>query len=300
MNTDFDGKWIGWLGICLIVAACADARQPMRSQASNDVHWGSDGDGEAGDGNDRSSDASNETSRGIDSEVVVSSEPCEGGRWGPGCRLAPCLPGRPEASSCYEGICLPSRFGTVCSWDTGLGSCASGFLAVQIHAGSNDSFWGCIPASVVDGQPCSSHDECRPWTAFGLVGYSWVCAWSEGNPAFRQCTSPCDTSEDSCFNPATTCSTAAQDKRLDDEGFCLSTGALACPRSAELSEAKGTCRRSNVHGTCSGIAACDGYGPDVFPVCDAPEPASETCGPAGTGDGIDQDCDGETDEGCEP
>ena len=55
----------------------------------------------------------------------------------------------------------------------------------------------------------------------------------------------------------------------------------------EADGAKEPCSRSSAFGVCSGFVQCI----DHTPHCDAPEPALEAC------NGVDDDCDGETDEG---
>ncbi len=216
---------------------------------------------------------------------------------GQGHYLEPCIVGVSDTESCWEGYCMPTRYSNVCVWDVGWGQCPSDFKAIPI--GSYDPWYGCVSMLAAYGQPCTDFSDCVIQTPYGPTGYLWDCAWSGGSPAFRQCTSRCFGNTAPCPNVDTTC--GFDRAGTEAEGpFCLASMPLACPRSAFLQGSEGPCTRTNTHGTCPGKATCAGYGPHTSPTCDAPEPTTETCAPNGKGDNIDQDCDGQTDEGCAP
>lgn len=220
-----------------------------------------------------------------------------GGNTGPkpGDLFQPCNPEYPaESGGCDSYICAPTRFGDVCTHNTGVGMCIPGYKWGRIWVANGDWIDACLPVLAIAGQPCTKHNECVAQTSLGPAGGFWQCAWSIGNLMFAQCTSSCWGGE--CPHPSTVCTEGQRDKA----GPCIPTQPLACPRSAVLNDSKGPCKRTNEHGTCTGTATCADYGPDIFPTCDAPEPATETCGPSGKGDDVDQDCDGATDEGCAP
>jgi len=217
------------------------------------------------------------------------------GEWG-----GPCHPGYPEAESCYPYYCTPTRFGAECMHITGQDVCTGGRRTVLVGSRPGDGIWMCVFMDVLYGQPCSSDADCWVQTAYGALGKYWItwgCTWSDGEYSVRQCTSHC-TANHPCPHPSTSC--PADPGSPWKTVLCRPDEPLACPRSAFLMSSTGPCKRSNAFGTCTGTARCEGYGPEVLPTCDAPEPASETCALSGGGDGVDQDCDGKTDEGCTP
>jgi hypothetical protein len=182
----------------------------------------------------------------------------------------------------------------ICAADTGMGICETSAGALKIGRkanGGGDPWYLCVTLAALVGIPCESDDDCH-FETVELVSketHPWRCrdvTTSDGQVSIRQCVAGCqlDSSCSSCDG--------------GDKHGCIPDDIIPCPYYGVASKVSGPCKRTNGFGECSGGSVCAELG--EAPVCDAPEPASETCGPAGTGDGIDQDCDGETDEGCEP
>lgn len=204
---------------------------------------------------------------------------------------------------CELGRCIPFRFRLRCAQTTGQGTCMAGRISADVctpssrtrGCGAGNTVFVCADRAALLGLPCGIDDDCwLPAPDDGTMYGNWACAWSTGDVAFAQCTASCMSLSE---HPDYAAVCASSETKSD-----LLTGPTphACPIGAALKSAAGTCRRSNAHGTCQGIATCPGFGPGVFPACDAPDPTTETCATNGKGDGIDQDCDGQTDEGCGP
>ena len=208
-------------------------------------------------------------------------------------------------STCPAGTyCLPYSMGWRCT-PTCLSDCGEACPALYgqcavldggaepIIACSNPDVW--FP----QGAPCASDVDCRLEFLPTEVGRSMFrCAQvpASGTPSFRQCLRRCVA--DSVCDATETCLPQSSPSPGSASVCTPKSGHVPCGMWAVKSSVQGPCDRANVHGLCKGSSHCSTVG--ALPTCDAPEPASETCGPAGTGDGIDQDCDGETDEGCAP
>ena len=229
----------------------------------------------------------------IGREVVDGGETSSGGG-----RRAPCT----ESVDCDSRLCVPTRYGFECSWDTGRGTCFHDRYNTEHllpDIGQRFKRTGvsyCVYGLAAAGLPCESDQDCWvPTSAAGRLSlWRWRCTWTTGSPAFSQCST-------SCPGPQPNAQQGVECIELGAEaGTWQAKGPFACPSSVSWRKAAGPCRRVNAIGACIGLATCSNYGPDVFPTCNAPEPTTETCAPNGKGDNIDQDCDGQTDEGCAP
>lgn len=141
-------------------------------------------------------------------------------------------------------------------------------------------------------RPCPAGYMCRAGSCYMEVGPGSDCVDGDGD-GFRDgagCPSgeqlDCNDS-DSSINPgaAEICGDLIDQNCSagEDEGCdCTDFGV-------------GTTRRCST-GICAGVSTCneDGWGPCTPSVNAQPE----DCGPTGTGNGIDEDCDGDVDDGC--
>ena len=179
------------------------------------------------------------------------------------------------------GFCLPARHGRMCSVSRCVGECVQSLSCAQIHISGGDPgpVFSCVDPNIIEGMPCRSNAACVfPWMPDGARS----CVVQGDGGAFCVAAHPPGHS----LSPAT-CLTG---------GACASLAPgpipgdfLECPWYHVEMEAATDCAVSNEHGTCLGERRCTASG---LTDCDAPTPAEEVC------DDVDNDCDGETDEGC--
>lgn len=182
------------------------------------------------------------------------------------------------------GFCIPARYGRMCSVSSCMPECMHNLACDDISGATPDPLFSCVDSNIIEGMPCRSNEECRyPWDptdtdsdghcviqgdmgAF-CVGskYDW---WNvEFAPAI------CPSGGDCAF---------LESKVIPQDFF-------ECPWYHVEMEAATDCAVFNEHGTCLGERRCTEAG---LTECDALNPTAEIC------DGVDNDCDNETDEGC--
>ncbi len=203
---------------------------------------------------------------------------------------APCS----TSDDCKTAACIPDRKHMVCAANTGMDICSTSAGAVRViykPVGDFDPWHLCVSLAALLGVPCQSDDDCHFETAEFVS--TWTHPWrcrdvtaTNGLVAVRQCVAGCQ------LKP--TCTSCGG----SEEGGCVPEDIIPCPYYGVASKVSGPCTRTNDFGTCPGASVCADIG--AAPACDAPEPTTETCAPNGKGDNIDQDCDGQTDEGCAP
>ncbi|MFT7581007.1 MAG: hypothetical protein ACI9MR_002681 [Myxococcota bacterium] len=248
----------------------------------------------------------------------------------PGETGSPCS----DESECNGSLCIEGLDGGVCSQTCSVDAlCPNAWGCRQDISALPDVWFICMPPAPTFCRPCSANTDCvvnYDGSAHGCVPLGdegafcaddgdcptdAFCASIQdvsGNPT-RQCVS--DSGACSCspgaFGATTACAEPNSFGSCPGTRTCADDGLASC--DALLPAADGcdgvdnncdgqtdeaflatACESTNTFGTCSGLCFCE----DNMGGCDAPTPEAEVCG-----DGVDNDCDGLTDEedaiGCE-
>ena len=244
---------------------------------------------------------------------------------------APCA----DNTDCDAGFCVQGPSGKVCS-KLCVDSCEAGWTCAQVSQGSSDTSYVCLPAAAFACMPCTTSGACNhPGTsgnlcvAMGPLGSFCGLACNPagatpcaGGATCQAITDPADGGVIYQCLPANglcTCSSLARQLEASTacahDNFhgsckgkrsCTASGLSACDAAVpaaeicdgqdnncdgqtdEMAIAAQPCQVSNANGTCSGQAkGCVAGKVD----CDAATPSAELC------NGVDDDCDGATDEG---
>ena len=274
--------------LCLAVAACGQAATKGSGTGAQDVAINfpdllSGGDGDLG-GHDGSSDSvgpdsgSDANPIGDASEVDGSSDTAQ-----TNCEFpANPLPGAPGSActtsdQCDSNACVDGPSGKICT-SACISCCPTGFKCAPFQSGGGgDTLQVCMPKWNALCRPCNTDAECAKLGSDSLcVAYAVGGSFCGGG-----CATDADCPGDyKCLN-------SQGEKGAGKQ--CVRTGsACSCSPQAIADGAQTTCKITNSSGTCASVRKCTLAGLDA---CTAATPATETCG-----DGIDNDCNGLTDE----
>ncbi|HOU54790.1 MAG TPA: thrombospondin type 3 repeat-containing protein [Myxococcota bacterium] len=198
----------------------------------------------------------------------------------PGALRCPCEQG----SDCDSSLCLDSLEGMVCSTLCGLGqSCLPGWHCLEVSTGF-DPIHGCVPAAPSLCRPCISDQDCAPKA--GAPEGLWVCISHGDDGSF--CGAPCQEDRDCPDQPVAFRCDAIPLAAGGTVRQCVpASGQCPCTDKFRTALFETICQIRNEHGVCPGRRTCD-------EACQGTAPEAETC------NGLDDDCDGETDEDLPP
>jgi hypothetical protein len=317
--------FIASLATVLVLAACSGVGQDDTGQAIDVAATDSQGasDGATATATDAMQDIV--TGGPADSASDIGPPPDEwppcttGGE--PGC---PCE----DNDDCYSGYCVDTGEGRVCT-TTCEASCPAGWSCVAITTGGGDVGFICIELHTNLCRPCMTGEDCSLLGGLGgrciqsvdgAGGFCGAdCSDDSPCPADYACetveggeTPQCVPDSGACEcnakarteDASTACSVASElgicegTRQCSDEGLSPCDAPVPVPEmcngldddcdgTIDVMDAQ-TCEIENDFGLCLGSQACSGgqWGP-----CQGTPPSPEAC------NGLDDDCDGTTDEG---
>lgn len=178
---------------------------------------------------------------------------------------------------CDNGLCVDSAEGKTCATTcTTDAACRADETCVQATAAAGDVFSVCASRFASLCAPCKTDADCRQGIFAGLP----MCV--EAGDAGSYCTGACD--------DQTLCPAGFDCK--GSPGRCRPTsGSCACTPWAVAHASTTDCKSSNAAGTCGAPRICSSPGP--WPPCLPKEAVAESC------NGLDDNCDGLTDNGAD-
>ena len=206
----------------------------------------------------------------------IESEYCEpdGGAGGFGCKC--------ESDEDCSSFCLDAVDGKVCG-RANMPECDEHWISIALYV-HPDVELICAPLAATACWPCDKDKDCVGSFFQAAPGYPRCMDYG---PAGKFCGTEC-----TCTYDCLTGFVCEGGTNLDDgkNGHCILDSPdkeCYCNASAVELELSTTCYNENEHGICYAERHCTQNG---LTPCEAPDPASESC------NGVDDDCDGETDE----
>ena len=272
-----------WVALCCLAAACSNDDGTSADGVASDVSG--DDDAPALDGDAPCEDL---CGPGPDTWVdtaadSVQPDPCPGSS---GCACA-------VADDCDNGICLETPDGGRCA-TLCVDTCDPGFHCKQISAVGGDLVSVCVARWNRLCDPCLHSNDCAALTLSDSL-----CADRGDEGAF--CATVCSKDADCPTGYSCASATSVEGKSASvctrAAGSDGTPSACPCSPRARSQQALTSCvATSQVGGqavACAGTRRCDDAHPDTAGLspCEAAAPSTETC------DGVDNDCDGVTDDG---
>jgi len=191
-------------------------------------------------------------------------------------------------NDCDNGHCIDVGTAKQCARKC-VDSCPSGFSCVAISAGGGDSVTICVPSFDRLCEPCAKSAACQ---TLGFTNNACVDRGANGAFCGVSCADDAGCPTDyACQAVKSIEGTAVkQCVAVDDKG---QAAACSCSERAKSLKLTTVCsiQKKNAKGevvsSCEGTRSCDATG---LTACIGPDPTGEKC------NGIDDDCDGKTDE----
>ena len=208
---------------------------------------------------------------GVPHDLTVADLPplCEPGT---GCFMDPCQ----ANDDCLSGLCVEYMGDNVCTVFC-VEECPEGWECRQVGV-SADVHFACVSPHWNLCRPCHKSADCM-----SVTGMEGSCVDYGSLGAF--CGAECD--PDAQCPSGFTCVDAGTVEGGAVKQCVAEAGICACSDTAVSLGLTTTCYVENDWGLCHGARFC---GQEGLSDCDAAQPAPETC------NGLDDDCDGETDE----
>jgi DNA-binding beta-propeller fold protein YncE len=272
------------LTFAVVVSACSAGDPASLGQQGSDPSpsLGDDGlAGAEGEGGTTEPPANEETRAWGDDPEEPRTEPGAGDGTEPGDPRPGSDPtgglGDPcsDGDDCTSGWCLPGPNGPTCSIPC-TDSCPDGWECKELESSGGDPVYICVDPTARLCHPCLQDADCNQ----GL-GASHRCV--DFGDSGKFCGLGCEGSDSSCPQGM-----ACQDAGDTTNWQCIPSDgeSCTCNNLAKALALKTTCSVTNDSGSCPGWRTCEAEG---LSECAAPTPMAEVC------NGIDDDCDGQTD-----